>query len=80
MHSICTPKGSNFSLPKYPNPAYFQNIEKSDIPLTVHLLPSQLIENEYAALPDDRLLFSSDSDIQGSFLSNFHVVRTVWHI
>ena len=34
MHSIYTPKGSNFSLSKYPNPAYFQNIEKSDIPLT----------------------------------------------
>ena len=34
MHSIYTPKGSAFSLLKYLNPAYFQNIEKSDIPLT----------------------------------------------
>ena len=38
MHYVYTPKGSSFSLSKYPKPAYFQNIEKSDIPLTgLHL-------------------------------------------
>ena len=31
--------------------------------IVIHLLHSQLIENEWAALPNDHLSFSSDSDI-----------------
>ena len=41
------------------------------------LLPPQFIQKEHPTLPDHHLLFSCVSDLRGSFLINFHVVRAV---